>query len=95
MRAKKVDANHNAVADYLRRIGYSVFSTAALGNGFPDLLVGCAGFAAVVEVKDGAKPPSARKLTEDEQRFAEQFTGNYIVAISPEDAAEQLERMRK
>ncbi len=94
MRAKKIDANHNDVADYLRAVGWSVFSTAALGSGFPDLLVGRPGFAAVVEVKDGAKPPSARKLTPDEQRFAESFTGPYIVALSGEDAHRQLMAMQ-
>lgn len=93
MRAKKLDANHNAIADYLRGIGWGVFSTAAQGNGFPDLLVYRPGFAALVEIKDGSKPPSARKLTPDEQQFAMTYTGPYVLALSPEDAEAKLAKL--
>lgn len=35
-RAARVDANHLDICHVLRQSGQSVFSTAALGNGFPD-----------------------------------------------------------
>ena len=44
-----------------------------------------------VEVKDGTKPPSARKLTPDELDFASRFT--VYVVTSPEDAAQMLRGM--
>jgi hypothetical protein len=89
-RAAKLDGNHNAIADYLRGLGWSVESTAGLGNGFPDLAVSKPGFCALIECKDGSLPPSARKLTPKEQAFAKRWAGPLIVALSGEDAAEQL-----
>jgi hypothetical protein len=90
-RAAKVDANHGDVVAHLRKLGWSVESTARLGGGFPDLIVGkWRKFCALIEVKDGSKSPSARKLTPDEQAFAERWTGPYIVALSGEDAHAQL-----
>ena len=95
MRAKRKDANHNAVADYLLGIGWSFLDTSALGRGFPDGVAGCLGFACLVEIKDGDKPPSKRKLTDDEIRVRALWRGPYIVATSPEDAAEQLEAFKR
>ena len=82
----KTDANHSQVVDALRRIGCSVRSTAALGRGFPDLAVGYRGMNFLLEVKDGSKPPSARKLTEDEQKFLLEWRGHYAVVESANDA---------
>ena len=71
MRAAKVDANHAAIVDALRKIGCFVQSLAQVGKGCPDLLVGHAGRWHAIEVKDGAKVPSARKLTPDEAAWHE------------------------
>jgi hypothetical protein len=45
----------------------------------PDLLVGYGGLCLPVEVKDGSKPPSARKLTPDEERFRMNWRGGYKI----------------
>lgn len=95
MWARRIDANQGSVVSYLRALGWSVFITSPLGRGFPDLVVGCPGFTAVVEIKDGSKRPSERKLTEDEVTFRERWTGNYILATGPEDAAKQLEELAR
>lgn len=95
LRAKRKDANHNAIADYLQRLGWSFLDTSALGRGFPDGVAGCLGFAALVEIKDGAKPPSKRKLTTDEVRVKALWRGPYVLATSPEDAAEQLLALKR
>jgi hypothetical protein len=67
-RAAKRDANHAEVVDALRASGCGVVDLAAVGAGVPDLLV-CAPTwphtTSLVEVKDGRKPPSARRLTPD------------------------------
>ncbi len=70
----RIDANHGAIVEALKRCGWHVESTAQLGKGFPDLVAARAGVLKLIEVKDGAKPPSERRLTADEatchQRFA-------------------------
>jgi Holliday junction resolvase len=85
----KVDSNHAAVRDYLRERGWDVHSTASLGHGFPDLLVGRPGFCCLVEVKRDEK----EKLTADQVEFRKNWEGPWIVAISGEDAERQLEAL--
>lgn len=68
-RAHRVDANHGAIIDALRRVGALVADTSALGGGFPDLVVAFRGRLVLLEVKDGAKSPSERKFTVPEQAF--------------------------
>lgn len=75
----KVDANQKSVVDALRAAGCSVRSTAALGNGFPDLLVARNNCMWLLEVKDGEKCPSARKLTPDELKFREMWKAPVFV----------------
>ena len=91
LRAKRKDANHNAIADYLQRLGWSVLDTSALGRGFPDCAVGCPGWAALVEIKRDTKA----KLTPDEARVRILWRGPYVLAVSPEDAAEQLLALKR
>lgn len=74
-RAAKVDANHRALVDALRRLGASVVSLAAVGRGVPDLLVGWRGRNFLLEVKDGDKAPSRRRLTPDELAFQDAWRG--------------------
>lgn len=94
-RAARVDANHSEIASEYRRLGCSVRSTAALGDGFPDLCIGYGGLTALVEVKDGAKPPSARALTPDEKAFRDTWTGGVYLVESPESAARHVATLRR
>lgn len=65
-RNAKVDANQAQIVAALRRVGCYVLHLHQLKNAF-DLLVCWRGQTWCVEVKDGNKPPSRRKLTEGEQ----------------------------
>ncbi len=68
--ADRVDDNQAAMVDFLRRCGCLVEILARLGRGVPDLLVGTPrGRLILIEVKDGSKPPSKRRLSEDEQAW--------------------------
>lgn len=60
--AHKVDANHGEIERALTQIGVGVFDSSALGE-FVDLVTFHRGHVRLLEVKDGSKPPSARKLT--------------------------------
>jgi Holliday junction resolvase len=89
-RAAKVDANQRQVVDDLRKLGFSVAITSSLGQGFPDLVLGKAKKNYLVELKDGSKVPSARKLTPDEVKFIDAWRGKVIVAGSTEEILNQI-----
>lgn len=69
-RAAKVDDNQASIVDCLRRAGVEVRVMSAVGEGFPDLLTLYKGVLRLIEIKDGAKPPSAQKLTNVQQAMA-------------------------
>jgi len=85
-RAAKIDANQNAIVGMLRGCGATVQSLAATGKGTPDLLVGFMGRNWLIEVKDGSKPPSARKLTPDQVSWHGGWKGQVAVCMTAEEA---------
>jgi len=85
-RAAKVDANQSAIVAALRRAGASVQPLHAVGAGCPDLLVGHQGRNLLLEVKDGAKPPSARGLTPHQVEWHIIWRGHYAIVESVEQA---------
>ena len=72
MRARRVDANLSQVVDEFRQLGCSVN---VRNDDLADLDVGFAGRSVIVEVKDGRKPPSARKLTKNQIDKRKTWTG--------------------
>jgi hypothetical protein len=68
-RAAKVDSNHADIVKALRKVGAFVQSLATVGDGCLDLLVAYQGHWHVIEIKDGTKPPSQRRLTPDQVRW--------------------------
>jgi hypothetical protein len=73
--ARRTDGNHAYIRDTLRKAGVVVFDSSSFGRGFPDLI--CrhvkTGRTVFLEIKDGMKSPSQRKLTEAEWEFADKF----------------------
>lgn len=86
MRAAKVDENQAEIVHALRCIGCSVQVLSSVGKGVPDLLVGFQGINVLMEVKDGNKPPSARKLTTDQVIWHGDWRGQVSVVDSPDRA---------
>lgn len=86
-RAARTDANQTAIVKALRQIGCTVQSLAAVGDGVPDLLVGAYGQTLLMEVKDGAKPPSARRLTEDQLVWHGAWTGGPVAIVTDIESA--------
>jgi hypothetical protein len=62
----KIDANQPEIVAALRKVGCTVQHLHAVGKGCPDLLCALAGATFLIEVKDGAKPPSKQALTPDQ-----------------------------
>ena len=88
--ANRIDANQNQIVDAMRKVG-AVVRIISQGDGIPDLLVGYKGYTILMEVKDGDKVPSARKLTEPEQKFFDDWRGGMLVVVnSVEEALEIL-----
>ena len=85
--ARRTDRNHTAVKRALAACGCSVIDLAGVGKGCADLLVGRCGETYLLEVKDGRKPPSARKLTVAQHLLHLRWRGARIhVVTSPDEA---------
>jgi len=80
------DGNHAKVRDGLRDAGYKVADLGSVGGGIPDLLVKGHGRMMLLEVKDPAQPPSARKLTPAEAAFFAAWGDACAVVLTIEDA---------
>lgn len=96
-RAAKVDQNQAEIVAAFRKLGCAVFPTHQIGQGFPDIFVRTPGpqpRAYVVEIKDGSKPPSARKLTPAEKLFHDMFSGVVEVVTSVEDVQALVSKWR-
>lgn len=82
----KSDDNQKQLVKTLRGIpGISVSVTSALGDGFPDIVVGYKKQNYLFEIKDGSKPPSQRKLTPDEEKFFSNWFGRIDVVCCLDD----------
>jgi hypothetical protein len=64
-----VDANHAIVKGTFIACGALVTDLSRVGGGVGDFLVQHQGKLYLVEVKDGSKPPSKRKLTPAQKEF--------------------------
>lgn len=98
--ARRVDANQEQIVAALRAYGATV-RVVTQGGGIPDLLVGYTNpesltkYTLLLEVKDGNKPPSARKLTPAEEKFFFEWTGGLLAIVeSAEEAVDILKHCR-
>ncbi len=82
--AAKVDANQKEIVEYARSKGFSVLIISQLKN-CCDIIIAKDGYTIAVEVKDGAKSPSQRRLTEGEQKFRDSWQGAYRIVMSVDD----------
>lgn len=81
-----MDENQSDIVAALRAVGATV-RVISQGDGIPDLLVGFMGKTILLEVKDGKKPPSARKLTPAEQKFFDEWRGGSLAIVNTVDEA--------
>lgn len=86
----QADRNHTAVVHALKAIGCRVQDLSRVGGGCPDLLVSWRGVNVLIEVKDGGKKPSARKLRRNQQDWHNDWLGPVFVVESPSEAAKVM-----
>lgn len=97
-RIRRVDSNQQEIVETFRKCGALVLLLHTQGHGCPDILIGVKnarrpGFLHLVEIKDGKKPKSAQKLTEDELRFHNEWGEFVSIVTSVEEAVDLVERV--
>jgi hypothetical protein len=85
----KRDANHDEIAQAFRSLGCSVFDASAVGDGFPDLVVGVMRLNLLVEVKD-----AKGDLTEDQVKFMGDWRGTVVIVRNVDDVAYAVREAR-
>jgi len=95
--ALRKDANHNNVGDAYKAVGLRAWDISNSPNGIGDWMVKAKdGSLHLIEVKDGSKKPSARKLTKMEQKFVDEFVEDdgmdvwYHVVLSVDEALDAV-----
>lgn len=83
-RAAKTDTNQTEIVALFRKLGWSVLIVSQLKN-CCDIFAAKSGRTIAVEIKDGNKPPSARKLTGGELEFKYSWQGEWQLVESTED----------
>ena len=83
---KRTDSNQTQLVKDLRSLGCSVLILSNVGKGCPDILIGLNGKNLLLEIKDGSKPPSKRKLTEHEAKFFNTWKGQVALVSSFDEA---------
>jgi hypothetical protein len=96
-RAAKVDANQPEIVKTFRAMMCSVQHTHMIGEGFPDVIIATTknGPSHLIEIKDGDKPPSKRKLTRDEQKWHDEWLGNVHIVETPAQAEDLVNKLRR
>ena len=90
-RAPHVDRNQAEIVDALRAVGARVECLHGVGGGVTDLLVLFRGDLWLLEVKDGDKPPSERKLTPAQVCWHREFANpNLHVVCNVQEALDAI-----
>lgn len=89
-RARRTDTNQTALVKAFRKLGCSVLVL----NAEIDFLVGYGGLCIAIEAKDGSKPPSARKLTPNEEDFRLNWKGGYRIVENLDQVQETVDVLR-
>jgi hypothetical protein len=92
--AAKVDANHLEIVKALRQCGVTVQPLHTVGGGVPDLLCGYRGTGrevnVLLEIKDGALPPSAQALTAAQRDWHSKWSGQIAVVTNFDEAMDAI-----
>lgn len=87
---KATDNNQSRIVSALRQAGATVTTLHEVGRGCPDLLVGFRGRNYLMEIKDGRKVPSRRRLTETQIIWHAHWRGQVDIVNSVEEALDLI-----
>jgi len=90
-RRGKVDNNQSAIVECFRSLGCGVLILSNVGNGCPDIAVGCNGLTCLVEIKNGTNG----KLTSEQVVFFSNWDGMATVVRNIDDAIQLVDFMRR
>lgn len=93
MRRQRSDANQMELVTMYRKLGVSVLVVS--GQASVDLVVAARGVTDLVEVKDGSKPPSERRLTTKEQDFHDAWPARVWIVMNQEDVYAHIQDMQR
>jgi hypothetical protein len=85
IRKARIDSNQPEIVKAFRDLGWIVAHTHTVGQGFPDVVISKAGYTGLVEIKDGNKVASKKKLTKAEKEFHDSWQGNIHIIESVDD----------
>ena len=91
----RIDANQNRIRDVFRKMGATWQSLASVGSGCPDAVIGYEGGNYMVEIKDGEKPISKRRLTPQQQDWFANWAGQVTIIESEEQTMNFLKKIRE
>ena len=80
-RASAADGNQKEIVAALRAVGAMVIPCHAVGQGFPDLVVGYAWQTWLIEVKDPSQPKHRHELTPAQKLFHAAWPGRPIAKV--------------
>lgn len=86
----KVDESQNGIVIALREIGASVEIASAIGQGFPDLIVGYKGQNFLLEVKNPVTSGRQSKLNDRQIEWHNTWKGSSYVVRTPEEAIQVI-----
>ena len=89
-RPRRTDDNHAEILAALRCTGAYVVDCSHVGRGFPDALLIRHGKVTLIEIKDGAKPKSARKLTAKQMVLHSETERNGVIVQIVKNEIEAL-----
>lgn len=95
MRLKaRVDGNQVEIVTLFRSMGCSVQHLHVVGKGCPDILVGHKGLNLLIEIKDGALPSSAQRLTKGELDWHNAWQGQVCIIKNKTDVIDLIEKQK-
>lgn len=91
--AARVDANHSEIVAAFEKLGCSVLDIHQLKR-CADILISKNKRTVIIEIKDGKKSKSRRKLTEGEREFFATWQGESAIVESIDDVLRLVKELR-